>query len=195
MKYAVILIPGLGDDVTKLQWATHNWKVKYDLEPFVHRMPWMGKSENFEIKLKRLLNKIDELNDKGYAISLLGTSAGGSCVINAYCARRNKISTIINVCGRLKEGNHVFPSLGVAARKSPSFKQSVLLCEKNLTTLSLQDRAKILTIRSLFDEAVPLPLIPIEGATNIRILSVGHVISMALAMTLYSKKITDFLLR
>lgn len=195
MKHAVIIIPGLSDGLSKLQWVTRNWKVKYNLEPFAYCVPWMGESESFEIKLKRLINTIDELHNKGYKISLLGTSAGGSCVINAYCARRNKISTVINVCGRLKEGNNVFPSLEVAARKSPSFKQSVLLCEKNFTSLTSQNKAKILTIRSLFDEVVPVSLISIEGATNIRILSVEHGISIALAMTLYSKKIIDFLLR
>lgn len=195
MKHALIIIPGLGDDADKLTFVTKHWKKKYNLETIPHLIPWIDNGENFEQKLDRLIEKIDALHEDGNKISLLGTSAGGSCAINAYCKRRDKIAKVINVCGRLKKGEHVFPTLDVAARKSPSFKQSVLLCEENLKSLNDRDRKKILTIRSYFDEIVPVSLIPIDGAHNIRIFSVEHLISISLAMTLYSKRIVDFILR
>ncbi len=194
MKQAVILIPGLGDRVRSLSFATRNWSRKYGITPFVHPMQWMGSAESFETKLKRLVDLIDNLYTKGYDISLLGTSAGGSCVINAFCERKSKIKTVINVCGRLKKGENVFPSLDWAAQKSPPFKQSVLLCEENIKLLTPQDTKKIVTIRSLFDEVVPNILVPIEGANNIRIIAIEHSVSIILAMTLYSKMIIDSLL-
>lgn len=195
MKWVVILIPGLGDDASKLQLVTRHWPQKYNIETILYLMPWMGNSESFEQKLNRLIKKIDTLHENGYTISLLGTSAGGSCAINAYCKRREKIAKVINVCGRLRKGKNVFPSLDIAAKNSPSFKESVLLCEENLKSLNDQDRKKILTIRSYFDEIVPVSFIPIDGAHNIRIFSVEHILSISLAMTLYSKNIIDFILQ
>lgn len=194
MKQAVILIPGLGDKVRSLSFATHNWEKMYGVVPFVHPMRWMGSEESFETKLKRLIALIDNLCARGYDVSLLGTSAGGSCVINAFCERKRKIKRVINVCGRLKKGENVFPSLDWASQKSPSFRQSVLQCEENMKHLTHQDTKKIVTIRPLFDEVVPTVLVPIEGATNIRIIAVEHSISIILAMTLYSKIIIDSLL-
>lgn len=194
MKHAVIVIPGLGDRVRSLSFATRNWSREYGITPFIHPMHWVGSEEPFETKLKRLVGLIDELYMEGFTISLLGTSAGGSCVINAFCERKSKIKTVINVCGRLKKGEHTFPSLDWAAQKSPSFKQSVILCEENVKQLTPQDTEKIVTIRPLFDEVVPSNLVPIEGATNIRIVAIEHSISIILAMTLYSKTIIDVLL-
>lgn len=193
MKQVVILIPGLGDDTGKLQLVTKHWQQQYNIETIPYLVPWMGNDQSFEQKLERLIEKIDALHENGYKISLLGTSAGGSCVINAYCKRRDKIAKVINVCGRLKKGENVFPTLDVAARNSLSFKQSVLLCEENLKTLTVQDKTKILTIRSMYDEIVPVSLIPIAGANNIRIFSIEHLLSISLTMTLYSKNIVDFI--
>ncbi|MFA5135931.1 MAG: hypothetical protein WC489_00885 [Patescibacteria group bacterium] len=194
MKHAVILIPGLSDNANNLQFVTNNWEQKHDITPYVHVVPWTSNTENFDAKLERLIHKIDILSEKKHRVSLIGTSAGGSCVINAFCKRRSQIHKVVNVCGRLKKGTHVFPSLDFACRRSPSFKDSVLLCEKNIETLSTKDKQKIMTVSSLFDEAVPLSLMSINGAYNIRIISLEHAISIALALTLYSQKITDFLL-
>ncbi len=97
--------------------------------------------------------KIDELSDKEYEISLFGQSAGGTAVLNAYIERKNKI---VNICGRLRKGKNVFPSLETAAKGNPAFVESVLLFEnQNEKKLTTEDRKKILTIKPLWDGVVP----------------------------------------
>ncbi len=194
MKTKLIIITGLDDGVGRLQFITRNWKTKYGIEVFVQRMDWKGKDQDFEKKLKRIINKIDEFSSRGYKISLLGTSAGGSVAINAYILRKNKINKVINVGGRLREGVGTIPSLEQATRNSISFKESVLRCERNLKLLTKTDKQKILTIRPLYDEVAPISLMTIKGATNIQILSLEHTFSIFLALTVYKRTIVNFLM-
>jgi hypothetical protein len=195
MKRAVILIPGLSDGKRGLALATRNWMQRYGILPLIIPMQWKNKEESYEDKLVRILDQIDKLHIKEYKVLLLGTSAGGCAAINTFCKRKNKISKVVNVCGRLRKGEKVFPSLDIAARASPSFKQSILECEENIKSLSDEDRKKIFTIRSLFDEIVPTTLVSVPGATNTRIVSIGHVVSITLVMMVYWGKIIDFLLK
>lgn len=191
-KHYLVIIPGLGDNDKKFNFVVRNWEKEYKIIPHIHLMPWKDK-RSFTPKLKRLLLLIDNLYKNGNEVSLLGTSAGGSAVINAFCKRKNKISKVINVCGRLREGKNVFPTLRQAAMTSPSFEESVLLCEANLEKLSKKDKSKIMTIKPLFDEVVPGSTVAISGANNAVIFSVEHIVSIVLAVTLYSKKIMEFL--
>lgn len=190
--YAVIIIPGLGDDTRILSWITRNWRRKLNITPIVYSMNWK-KNESFQQNLTKLLILIDKTHKQFDYLSLIGTSAGGSAVINAFCQRKDKIHKVINVCGRLRKGENIFPSLDSAAKNSPSFKESVLLCEKNLEKLTPQDKTKILTIRPLIDEVVPTSCVPIPGAINKTIFSVEHGLSIALCFTVYSNRITYFL--
>src|SRR3989344_2322048 len=115
--HKVIIIPGLGDDLTKLKWVTKHWP-KYGLEPVLHNIQWRSGDKHFRPKLEKLLNTIDDLAIDGNKISLLGTSAGGSAVVNAFCLRKNKIHKVVNVCGRLRKGSGVYPTLDFASRSS-----------------------------------------------------------------------------
>lgn len=69
--HKVIIIPGLGDEVKKIEWATGFWK-KYGLEPVVCSMQWKNKEEPFTKKLERLLTFIDQFVAEGHEISLIG---------------------------------------------------------------------------------------------------------------------------
>jgi hypothetical protein len=192
-RHIVIVVPGLGDNKGKFSALAPLWKKWYGIELVVHLFPWYGK-ESFETRLQRLVQKIDTLSDQGYTVSLMGTSAGGSAVMNAYGLRKHKIHRVVNVCGRLRRGERVLPTLEIAAIKSATFKESVLACESLLATLSPHDLRKIMTVRSFYDELVPTATIPVDGAHNIRILSVEHIISILLALTAYSSSVASFLL-
>ena len=61
--------------------------------------------------------------------------------------------------------------------------------------LTNSDRKKILTLRPLFDEVVPPYTVPIQGARNEITPSIEHVISIALNMTLFKRKIINFILK
>lgn len=156
-------------------------------------MPWQGEEQVFELKLERVVALIDTYCADGYTVSLLGTSAGGSAVVNAFTMRKDKIHRVINVCGRLRKGENVFPTLEKAARKSKSFYDSVIRCETNLKNLTKEDCKRILTFRPLFDEQVPSGSVSVPGATNIILPTIEHVLSISFALTLYSSRICHFL--
>ena len=149
-------------------------------------MSWQGKEKDFERKLEKVVALIDTYCADGYTVSLLGTSAGGSAVINAFAMRKDKIHKVINVCGRLRKGENVFPTLDKASLTSKSFYDSIIQCENNLEKLSPNDSNKILTLRPLFDELVPSSTVSVPGAMNIILPTIEHVLSISFALTLYS---------
>jgi len=126
--------------------------------------------------------------------AFLGTSAGASAVLNAFFARRDDIRSVVSVCGRLRAGDGVYPSLD-QSRNRLLFKPSVLCCDEGISRLTPADTAKILTIRPLFDELVPVTTMTIAGATNRRILAVEHMVGIYLALSVYARLIVDFLAR
>lgn len=190
MKHILIVVPGLGDNYRFYEWAMKDWENNYNITPFFYKVGW--NTSRVEIKLKEFLHQIDS-QTKQNRVSLMGLSAGGSFVINAFSLCRNKIYKVINNCGRLREGKNVFPSLTLAAKGYPAFKESVLLCEQNQKHISSKDRKKIMTIRPFFDEIVPSSTTDLEGAITIQIPSIQHMVSMGLSVTLFRKRIIDFL--
>lgn len=121
----------------------------------------------FAPKLDRLVSKIDELYAGGDKVFLIGSSAGGSAVLNAYAQRLYMVKGVANLSGRLRRGENVKPTLEEAAKHSEAFEKSVLLFEKiNEPTLSEMDRMKVLTITPSFDRVVPASTVSLKGATN-----------------------------
>jgi len=130
--HSVIIVPGLGDETSKIEWATNFYR-KYDSEPMVHNMWWRKGEKHFEPKLQKLIKLIDKLAKNGNKVSLIGTSAGSSAVMNAFVVRKNKIHKVISVCGRLKQGKEKgFRSFEAKTSSSLAFKESVL-CLKNVS--------------------------------------------------------------
>jgi len=195
-EHHVIYVPGLHDQhpINKnlTRFVPLFWK-PYGFQGHIVAPHW-EEGKEFAPKLKRILAKIDELADQGHIVSLIGQSAGGSAVMNAYSERRNMINGVVDVTGRLREGENVSPSLEVAARSSPAFAESVLLFErKNEPTLSNQDRKKIMTIRPFWDEVVPATTVPLEGATNLVAPIPEHSIGGIAMCTIFAKRILYFL--
>lgn len=191
--HRVIFVPGLGDDTKLLNWSVRNWK-KYGLEPVVHSVGWRDGGNSFEPKLQRLLSLIDEFVEQGNLVSLVGTSAGGSAVLNAFIQRKDSIHKVVNVCGRLKVG----PTSGLRSfqsktQSSPAFAESVKLCESGIKSLSKSDLKKIMTIHAMFgDELVPSETTIIHGAINQKVPTPEHMLSIASALTIFSKSLIDF---
>lgn len=80
-------------------------------------------------RLADLLTQIDSLS-KTSQVSLVGTSAGASLAFNAYLERKDLVQKIVNVCGRLRTGDHKVRSLDNMSKTSIVFKQSVQAFEK-----------------------------------------------------------------
>lgn len=142
-----------------------------------------------------MLTVIDSLEQKRHTISLVGTSAGGSCALNAFIERKVVIHKVISICGRLKIGpTSGFRSFESRSKSSRAFAQSVQLCEKSISALSKQERAKIMSVRPQFgDEVVPPQTTYIQGVYNITIPTIEHVFSIGMALTLFSKPLILFL--
>ncbi|NCN58927.1 hypothetical protein COW99_04810 [Candidatus Roizmanbacteria bacterium CG22_combo_CG10-13_8_21_14_all_38_20] len=194
-EHKVLVIPGLGDQRVKpIEWAVSHWR-NYGLEPIVHAVGWHDGEDSFEPKLNRLTDMIDQLTEAGDTVSLVGTSAGGSAAINAFIERREIVHRVINVCGRLRVGPTTgFRSFSSKSKSSSAFAQSVRLCEAHENLLSETDKQKIMTVRVLFgDELVPPETTVIQGAYNIIIPTAEHVLSIASALTVFSKPLIIFL--
>lgn len=192
MFHKVIIIPGLGDGNQKVKWATNHYR-KYGLDPLVHNIWWRRGEKHFEPKLHKLTDLIDKLFEEGNKVSLVGTSAGGSAVMNAFVARRKKIYKVVSICGRLRKGSEKgFRSFGAKTAGSVAFKESVLMFEQSEPILTKKDRKRIMTIRALFDELVPGNTAYIDGANNKRIKSVEHMFSIWMGLSFY-RPLIDFL--
>ena len=189
MQY-LIIIPGLTDGISKLTSITKGWEEKHGISPHIIKFGWQGVDKDLNSRLKIIGENIDDILKEEKDVSLLGTSAGGSAVINLFYPRRKKINKVINVCGRVSKVENIKP---VFKNDMTLFKNSVIKCEKIIKKLSVEDKEKILTIRPVYDEVVSTKDMIITGTTNKRIISAEHILSIKLAMTLYSKIIVDFL--
>lgn len=193
-EHKVIVIPGLGDDTKKLEWAVRNWK-SYGLKPVVYSVGWRDGENSFEPKLHRLIEAIDGFIENGDSVSLVGTSAGGSAVLNAFMERKDSINKVVNVCGRLRVGPiSGFRSFALKTRSSMAFADSVRLCERGLNSLSEVDLKKVMTVRPMFgDELVPSETTILHGALNTKVPTPEHMLSIGAALTVFSSPIINFL--
>lgn len=191
--HTVIIIPGLGDGVELMEFATRHWKWA-GLDPLVYSVGWRDGERSFTPKLTRLLELVDTLHESGKHVSLVGTSAGGSAAMNAFIERRDAIHRVINVCGRLRVGpTKGLWSFAAKTKSSPAFADSVMMCESHQKTISDKDLKRVMTIRPIFDEIVPTDTVELDGAHNRVIPSMGHVLSIALSMTFFSYQLASFL--
>lgn len=189
----VIIIPGLGNSVTKHEFAVKGWR-KFGIITHVFDARWRIEEKGFQSKLERSLKLVDSLIGKNSKISIVGNSAGSSFALNIFGERKNKINKVIINCGRIRDGDWPWFTFDQATKSSPSFKESVLRAKELEKSLTKNDGQKILTLRPLFDEVVPPFTVPVKRARNEVIPSIEHVVSIALNMTLYKKKIIDFIL-
>jgi len=189
----VIIVPGLGDKIytsTIILWYFR----RYGLKPIVHPVGWHDSDNTFRPKLNPLVKLIDNYHRGGNKVSLIGTSAGGSAVLNAFIERKKVVYRVVNVCGRLRVGATTgFRSFTSKTKSSPSFAESVKLVEVGEGELTISDRRRILTIRPIFDEVVPADTQILTGAKNIQIPVIGHGMGIALALTIFSRPIFQFL--
>ena len=195
MKHTVILVPGLGDRILRHTWFTRQWE-KDGIKVVIHTAPWNKTEEKFEPKLDRLLQHIDQLSNPQTNLTLIGTSAGASLVINAFAKRKSKIHKVINVCGRVRKGNSIWLPLIIAAKGHPAFYESVIACENEISKLTTNDKAKIMTVSPWpIDGIVPMSCVPINGATNLSIPVPFHALGIGAALSFFRSHLINFIKR
>jgi hypothetical protein len=152
-------------------------------------IPNWDDTEEIESKLARLLALIDK-EKPNY---ILGISAGASLALNAFL--RSDIEKYISVCGRLRMGfsnNIIERKLQEDTLKTRAFKESVEMLEKS----EIVNLDKILTVSAENgDELIPIETSQIEGATNILIPNLGHLLTITSALTKHFEEIKKFLFK
>lgn len=184
-EHKVIIGPGLDGRTKNIEWLTKNWPEKYGLQPVVIPITWKD-GEHFKSKLRQITDLIDQFAEQGDLISLVGCSAGGSAMLNAFVERKNMIHRIVNNGGFLRPGKRRgFRSFETRTAASPAFRESILRFAELEPTLTPADRAKILTVRPLFDELVPPETVVIQGAINSQVSMIEHVLGLTTALVKY----------
>lgn len=193
-EHHTIFIPGLGDEVNRMVWATSHWR-RSGLDPIVNSVRWHSGEKEFQPKLQILVDMIGKFTNDGDRVSIVGCSAGGSVALNAFFERKEDVHRVINVCGRLRTGpQNGFRSFGARTASSPPFADSVKLFESHENLLTNQDRQKVMTVRALFgDELVPADTTIVRGAYNTIVPTPEHVLSITMALTIFSKPLITFL--
>ena len=187
-KHTVIIVTGLDSPAWQM-WPIVAWWKTVGMNVIVFDPKWKNR-KGFEEKLKKLLNLIDEETSHS-KVSLVGISAGGSAVINAYLKRVDKVHCVVTVCSQLKLSHHHKNS---TLKKSKSFKESVVKLEKNTKKLTVFEKTKILNIRSLLiDELVPKDTSFLNGTEKVEIPTEAHVLTIVSALTVFSFKIIRFI--
>lgn len=169
-----------------LKFLTRNWAEKYKLSPVVIQTIWKD-GKGLEPKLTKILDLIDMFIDKGDTVSLIGTSASGSLMLNAFVERKDVVNKVVNISGFLRQGNGTgLHSFAARTAGSKAFRESVLRFEAREPSLTDQDKKQILTVRPIFgDELVPADTVTIRGALNKTVPMIEHVLSIGTALILY----------
>lgn len=172
--------------VDGLRFLTRNWQRKYGLIPIVLPIVWKD-GEHFDAKLAKITDEIDLYLQKGNTVSLVGCSASGSAMLNAFIEKKDEIQGVVNLDGFVRPGTAKgLRNFDVRSAQSIAFRESVMRFTKLEKTLTVQDKRKILTVRPLFgDELVPPDTVVIPGATNKTVPFGEHIISIALALVWY----------
>lgn len=185
----VIFVPGLSGKVEGIQAVTSNWAGRYDLTPVMWPMVWKD-NEPFQTKISRLLEEIDTYDKP---VSMVGASAGGAMVVNALGQKPERILKVVTACSRLRVGSKTgFRGFEERTKQSIAFAEAV----KSLSTNPLPQELlpRVMNIRAGgFDELVPPDTAFLEGAQHYTVPWGEHVMSIGLALSVFSYQIIKFL--
>jgi len=191
--HAVIILPGLGDEEELFRFATRNWD-KFGLAVYICPFGWKDFSSPFETKLLKLLSLIDSLYSQGFEVSLIGTSAGGTAVLNAYLEKKDKIKRVVTICSPLKPcDGHILRSFKNLCKINHILGESIQRLNNKVNLLTHEDKKKIMTVSSHFDEIIPYDASTISGARFLTIPTVEHFFGIFSAFVFFSRPIIEFI--
>jgi pimeloyl-ACP methyl ester carboxylesterase len=179
-KTTVLFIPGLGDGKIRGENLAIQLLAPWRLDGEYFPIYW-HKKEDFKTRIAELSKRIAELNSEGRRVVLVGYSAGASAAINALSANKEKVQRVILICGKIQNLDKINDQY---FKLNPRFELSIELLKKSLPDLDAEQRAKVLSIRPIFDETVPVKDTIIQGAKNKRVFMVGHVPTIAYCLSL-----------
>jgi hypothetical protein len=155
------------------------WRL-YNVSTELVSMSWSD-GLSYDSKLKKLNQAIDRSMDK--KIVLIGESAGASIAINAYAARETDIYRVITLCGKNSGADTVADHLYI---KNPAFKDSIRLADRNIKRLSKEQARHFTSMYPLHDPVIPAHESIVPGSREVRLWTLGHLISILLALSCLS---------
>lgn len=181
MTHDVIYVPGLGDSRVEGQRALiSSWRL-WGVRPHLLQMDW-SEGDDFEPKLQRLLDKIDDLHGRGHTVSLVGASAGAGAVVNAFAVRKDKVSGVVCISGKINNPEGIGPSY---RQRSSPFVDSAYRVQASLDQLDFKnDRRKIQSRYAVYDPIVPTPDSEVVGGSNKTVPTIGHAVTIATQLLL-----------
>jgi pimeloyl-ACP methyl ester carboxylesterase len=174
----IIYIPGLGDRYRFLQvaalWFWAIWGVRVYFAP----MHWYEEG-TYQQRADQILRQIERLEQVGFAVSLVGSSAGASMALNV-AAKAPNLHKVITIAGVNSSELSISPNI---RQRSPVFDQSAQAAS---TSLEKVDPTRIHTIHGVIDNVVTPTYNDIPGASNHRIFTIGHIMTIAACLTILS---------
>jgi pimeloyl-ACP methyl ester carboxylesterase len=186
-QHHVIYVPGLGDNNTRYQRLAIGWWHHYGVIPHFQSMDW-GDGEPFEPKMERILGKVDELAKIG-RVSLVGTSAGASAVLNTFARRTDSIHKVVTICGKIQNLQTIQEW---RYRRNPAFRDSAAILPSSLEQFGQDELFRILNIYPIWDGVVPAHDAVMEGTQTFRIPSIGHAFSIGCTVLFGAHAIAEF---
>jgi len=192
-KHHIIYVPGLGDKrFNKLgqKLLIQLWRHRFNVSVECFIVGWVDQKSSLQSKIAQLHQKITEAKHKGYTVSLVASSAGGSLAINALAQYATDIHRTAIICGALAGADKVEPDV---YKLNPMFKESMMALHASLKKLSPATRRTILTVKPLHDAIVNPKYQTVKGAAILQMPTNGHIYSIVVALTRYSRAIIDFI--
>ncbi|HSW81133.1 MAG TPA: hypothetical protein VLG40_01935 [Candidatus Saccharimonas sp.] len=191
-KHHIIYIPGLGDKrVNKLgqKLLIRLWRHRFRVSAECFIVGWADQKSTLQSKLDQVHQKIIEAKQRGYIVSLVASSAGGSLAINALARHHNDIHRTAIICGALASADKVAPEV---YKLNPMFKESMVALPASFKKLTPHMRHNILSVKPLHDSIVNPKYQSIKDAPVLQMPTSGHIYSIVIALTRYSRAIVDF---
>lgn len=181
-KHTIIYVTGLNDKNVSLQKLVIKFWGIYGVRPVMFQTNWVdGKS--YSEKLERLSDLIKDQSSRNQAVSLIAASAGASLAVATYVKLPASINGVVFICGKLRRPETVGESY---YKKNPAFKDAMDKLNSNIAKLSTAQKKKLLSIHPLFDETVVRSDTKIKGVKSATILTLFHVPSIALGISIFS---------
>ncbi len=187
--HTIIYIPGLGDHKLGRQASTVRWWRIFGVQSLIYTMNWL-ENDTFDDRMEGLLKKIDELIQEGHTVSIVGVSAGASVALSVFSKRKNVMHRAVCLCGKIGNLDRINPRY---FKRHPNFHSSVKELQKNLPSLTDEDKKRILSVRPLYDELVYVKDSILPGSNQKILPTVGHVVSIAYGISIGSFGIIRFI--
>lgn len=181
MEHHILYISGLGDNYDGIRrFFLFFWRI-FGVRAELVSMQWYD-GKPYDEKYKRVIAAIEASQARGYSVSLVGESAGGSMAMNVF-ARTESIHRLISLCGVNSYRTPISPRI---FKRGPAFKESVSILNESQAK-AIKDRLKrISSVTAVFDQTVPIKTNIIPGARRVTLWSIGHLTTILLCLSLFS---------